>query len=680
MATVLVIDDRAAYREIARATLDDGGHRVVEAADGRAALSTARSTHPDVVIADVLMPGMDGYEFVHELRNDPDTADIPVLLYTANYRPEEVEPLAAAYGITSILSKTGDPHELLAAVNEALVHHPAPPPHPLDPGLAGRYLHTVNAKLLEKVQALEESQALLATIAELSPIGIVLGDADGLATYVNPHLCELARVPAADLLGTGWQRCLPPEQRGRAADPGAAGASPRRYGPVTFGEGRLRWLSIVVQDLYDTDCARTGFVATVDEVTSLIDAEQRRHAEERQRMIEERQRIADRFDSLARLSGGVAHDFNNLLNIIMSFGEFVEESVTATIGQPLDRAGADAILADLNQITQAGRRAARLTHELLTFGGRQVVQPSVVDINEVVGEVCAMVKGTIGRQVTVTTRLDPAARHVYADSGQLCQVLLNLVHNARDAMPRGGQLSLRTANLTNGPADPRLPHLPPGEYVHVTVADDGDGMPPEVVQRAIEPFFTTKPKGHGTGLGLATAYGIAKQAGGDLMIDSTVGCGTAVHLYLPASGRAIAAVHPPRDAVDAGAGTTILVAEDEDGLREVASRLLVNAGYQVVAASDGEEALATMHSHPGPIHALLTDVVMPRMNGCQLAEAVRKIRPHLPILYMSGHAGALLTEEGILEPGAPVLTKPFTKAELLDALGAALATQSAPAP
>jgi PAS domain S-box-containing protein len=677
MATILIVDDRATSREVARATLDHGGHRVIEAGDGRQALALIGDARPDLVIADVLMPGMDGYGFVRELRADPATSSIPVLFYTANYRPEEAGPLAEAYGVTTVLPKSVDPVELLAAVDDALRRNPEPVRRTFDPSLLSQHLHTVNAKLLENVDSLFESQAQLSTIAELSPVGIVVGTAGGLATYANPRLAEIARAPANELLGAGWLRCLPPNCRNDLLDSGARDAGPLRCrGRVALGDGSTPWIDVVIRHTSDSDGSRSGFVAMIDDVTSVVEAEERRRAEEREREIEERRRIEQRFDSLAQLSGAVAHEFNNLLNVILSFDDFVLEAVDVAVGNELSEVQAAAIRADLDRISHAGRRAAHLAHQLLTFGGREVVQPTVIDVNAIVNDVRRMIDGSIGQQVAISTRLDPDLRRVHADGSQLSQVLLNLAANARDAMPDGGDLSIRTSNSTgtgqpDGGAD--------NPHVHIEVSDTGEGMAPEIVQRAIEPFFTTRPKGHGAGLGLATAYGLIRQAGGELGIDSAVGQGTTIHIYLPATDQPLE-TNSRTTASHVSAGQTILVAEDEDGVREVVVRILTSAGYQVLAAANGEEALAVAHGHHGAIHAVLTDVVMPRMNGAELAEALHDTRPAMPVLYMSGFAAPLMTEQGLLEPGVTVLGKPFTRTQLLDALRATFTAAEPPPP
>ncbi len=523
MAVILVVDDRATNREVARMTLDEGGHQVIEAAEGQQALDLARRLHPDVVLTDVIMPGIDGYELVQQLRADESTCDIPVLLYTGNYLPDEAGPLASAYGVVQVVSKSTASADLLAAVERALHEHPDAGPTPAVE-LTSEHLRTVNAKLVQKVLALDESEARFDALADLSPVGIISGDTELNATYANPRLAEISGSPPEAILGQGWLRCLTLEHRTELQNAGLPDAQSSYYGLVTMADGRKCWLQTTIRNITDGDQGQSGFVATVDDVTGLVEAEQRRHAADREREASERRRIAERFDSLARLSGAVAHDFNNMLNIILSFGEFTHEAVQNAVDTHLTAAYAEPMLHDLDNIHRAGKRAAHLAHQLLTFGGREIVQPTVLNTNAIVEEVCGMAKATIGQQIALTTDIDPRTRHTIADANQLIQVLLNLALNARDAMPTGGRLTLETRNLDN--QDHRTDSLPPGDYIHIAVRDEGEGMTAEVLDRAFEPFFTTKPKGHGTGLGLATAYGIIRQASGDLVIESTPGHGT----------------------------------------------------------------------------------------------------------------------------------------------------------
>jgi PAS domain S-box-containing protein len=621
---------------------------------------------------------MDGYEFVHQLRSTPDTADIPVLFYTANFSADELAPMALSHRVSRVVLKSAEPSELLEAVNEAIRARPHSVQPPERIAFDENHSLTMNAKLIEKARALDESDARFTTMAEVAPIGIVIGDLSGSASYVNPLLCEITRMRAVDLLGHGWLSCLGPDgQRdvqARLAAGAEAGRSSapvdtlRSHAYVTLPNDESRWLTVRVRPMYDSERTGTGFIAMIDDVSAVVAAQDRRLLEDREREAESRRQVTERFDSLARLAGGTAHDFNNLLNIILNHDEFATESLTEAAGRILTDSETATIQHDLAQIRGAGLRAGRLAHQLLALGGREVVKPSVVDVDALVAEMRDVLGDALGEGVEIDTDRDTEPHRVLADQGQLRQVLLNIAVNAGEAMPEGGRLHIMVTHAAHAERTPQMT-LAAGDYVHIAVTDDGRGMPPEVARRALDPFFTTKSTG---GLGLATSYGLVKQAGGALVIRSAPGHGTTVHLYLPAIERGVDRPAEPAPVLTS-TGQTILVAEDEDGLRVLVARILGKAGYHVLAGADGEQALALAESHPGVIDAVLTDVVMPRMNGRQLAEAFAGRWPHTPILYMSGYAAPLMTEQGLVAAGVTVLGKPFSRADLLTAVRTTLA-------
>jgi len=361
---------------------------------------------------------------------------------------------------------------------------------------------------------------------------------------------------------------------------------------------------------------------------------------------------AQKLEGLGRLAGGVAHDFNNLLTVILSHAALAEEELPA--------GGAAREL--VTPIREAAQRAATLTRQLLTFARKQVTQPRSVDLNAAVEGVSGMLRRLLGAQIEIAPALAPALWPARVDPGQLEQVLVNLAVNARDAMPGGGRLALTTANEPLGLERARTRGLPPGDYVRVSVADTGTGMDAETLRRAFDPFFTTKGD-RGTGLGLATSVGIAQQAGGQLWAESTPGHGAVFHLLLPRATLEAPPDAPPlRTPIPDGARATVLVVEDDAAVRETAVRALRRAGHAVLAAPDGEEALRLAGRHAGRIDLLLTDVVLPGVNGPELARRLREARPSLRVLLTSGYAAdeALRLSEG----GAPFLPKPYTPDEL----------------
>jgi CheY-like chemotaxis protein len=354
-------------------------------------------------------------------------------------------------------------------------------------------------------------------------------------------------------------------------------------------------------------------------------------------------------EAVGQLAGGVAHDFNNLLTVITGRTRFAIRSLGDING---------AIRGDLDEIAAAAERAASLTQQLLAYSRRQVLQPRVVDVNGVVANMHRMLLRLIGEDTEIVTELAPQAVPVRADPSQLEQVILNLAVNARDAMPGGGRLTIRTASVAHAEAIGRE-H---SEYALLAVEDTGEGMDEETRSRIFEPFFTTKEPGKGTGLGLSTVYGIVAQSGGFVQVASAPGAGSTFAVYLPSAAREEVATEPASPGSDALSGSgTILLAEDDDGVRALAELILSRYGYTVLPARDGEDALRIADQHAGPIDLLVTDIVMPRMRGTELAEKLTSRRPDTGVLYMSGYADASALGE---VDAAAIVPKPFTEETL----------------
>ena len=374
---------------------------------------------------------------------------------------------------------------------------------------------------------------------------------------------------------------------------------------------------------------------------------------------------AQRLENLGQLAGGVAHDFNNLLAVILNYVSFVSEELAAATAADWGKR-CETALSDLAQVQRAGERAASLTRQLLAFARREVIQPQVLDLDNVITAVQEMLHRTLGEHVDLVTSLAGDLWPVLADPGQLEQVLVNLALNARDAMATGGTLTIDTSNITvdadtvAGGSKSRL-----GRNVRLRVSDTGTGMTADVIDRAFEPFYTTKRDGTGTGLGLATVYGIVAQADGHIQIYSEAGGGTTFTIMLPVTAEDAV---PAANAVPyrrSPTGETVLVVEDRPALREVTRRILARNGYQVISASNGPEAFDVARDHAGDIHLLVTDVVMPHMLGKEVAEKMRIIKPGIEVLFMSGYARPVLASQGRLEPGVALVEKPFSEDDLL---------------
>jgi signal transduction histidine kinase/ActR/RegA family two-component response regulator len=385
--------------------------------------------------------------------------------------------------------------------------------------------------------------------------------------------------------------------------------------------------------------------------------------EEQKRQLEEDLRQSQKMEALGRLAGGVAHDFNNLLTVIKGHSELIIERL------PMK----DPLLGSGHQIRKAADRAASLTRQMLAFSRRQALEPTVFDMNSLVADMYKLLKRLIHEDIEFTFRAGESLGRIKADTGQIEQVLLNLAVNASDAMPRGGKLVIETKNVqVDAHMAKSLPAVEPGSYVMLAVTDTGHGMNQETKARIFEPFFTTKEQGKGTGLGLATVYGVVKQSGGFIWVDTTVGKGSRFEVYLPRVEQDIT-LYPTEELepVSARAVETVLLAEDEEAVRTLASEFLTAAGYRVFVASDGQKALEIAESLSEEIHVLVTDVVMPQMRGPELAKRLKSVRPDLKVVFMSGY---LEQNEGgeDFTGSAAFLQKPFSKDVLVRQVGAAL--------
>jgi len=359
------------------------------------------------------------------------------------------------------------------------------------------------------------------------------------------------------------------------------------------------------------------------------------------RRLEEQLLQSQKMEAIGRLAGGVAHDFNNLLTAIIGYADLLARRVQGT----------PRLEHNVAEILEAAERAAGLTRQLLAFSRKQVLQPRVLSLNATVSEMENMLRRLIGEDIQLLTRLDAGLGQVRADPTQIEQVILNLAVNARDAMPRGGTLTVETGN-----AD-----LEEGRFVMLAVSDTGVGMDAETRSRVFEPFFTTKEPGKGTGLGLAMVYGIVAQSGGTIRVSSEPGQGTTFRVRLPRVDEEVAVEGPRGAETPADGGTeTVLVAEDEDGVRGLICEILQGLGYHVLEAPRPEAAIHTLAEGGPRVHLLLTDVVMPGMDGRQLAERLTALQPGLRVLYMSGYTGEAIAEHGVLDQGTQLLQKPFT--------------------
>ena len=510
--------------------------------------------------------------------------------------------------------------------------------------------------------SLRESERRFRDLLEnVQMMAVILGPG-GVITFCNDYVLAATGWTREDMIGHPFYEFVAPDRRPGTRE--MIESSLIRGEAVPFVEGTMlakdgsrrviQWNNTVLRGPDET---AVGFASLGVDVTE-------------HRELQERYLQAQKLESLGRLAGGVAHDFNNLLTVINGYSALLRSRT------PQD----DPRRRQLNEIAKAGERATSLVQQLLAFSRRQATQPQVLPLNAVVAEADSLLRRLVGEDIELTTRLEARPDEVMADPGQIHQVLMNLAVNARDAMPEGGKLTIETGN-----ADVRARDVVEGEaasrgkYVQLTVTDSGSGMDPETRAHIFEPFFTTKEPGKGTGLGLATVYGIVRQNGGFIRVDSSPGEGASFHVFLPQA--AVAAVaNQPSDAIPAGwrGSETVLIAEDEANVRDLAAEILLGYGYRVLVASDGREALEMAETHGEPVNLLLADVVMPGMNGKALAEKLRASTPGLKVIFMSGYADEAVAPHGVEEVGVAYLSKPFPPEELVSKVREVLAMPATP--
>jgi len=516
-------------------------------------------------------------------------------------------------------------------------------------------------------------------LLEAAPDAMVCVAADGRIALVNAQAERLFGYRREELAGQLVEILVPAAARAMHPDSRAGYLADPRPRPMGAGmelAGRRRDSSTFPAEI-SLSAIQTDegllITAAVRDVTDRLEAQTERvrlRSEAERARLEGQLHQAQRLESLGQLAGGVAHDFNNLLGVISSYAAFVSEEVAKDAAQIQWQA----VRADIEQVEKAADRAAGLTRQLLAFARREVVQPRLLNVSGLVADVQQLLIRTLGEHIELITHLADDLGPVLADRGQLEQVLVNLAVNARDAMPAGGTLTLETSNVQVDAAYAAdRANLRPGWYVSVKVSDTGVGIPQGIIDRVFEPFFTTKPESQGTGLGLATVYGIIAQAGGTVRIYSEPGLGTALTMLLPMNDRAAGPAPAPSAAQESGDAEAVLIVEDEAAMRQVTQRMLSSNGYRVVAVGSGSEAIDLITSGEHRIDVLLTDVVMPKMQGKEVADRIRDLQPGVRVLFMSGYTQGLLNAQGVLEPGIHLIEKPFSKSAILTKLREVLA-------
>ncbi len=733
---ILVADDNPASLQLLTNILVGKGYRVRPAPDGRMALRSISARLPDLILLDINMPEIDGYEVCRRIKADHVSRNIPVIFISAlTDATQKVEGFQA--GGVDYITKPFDNDEVLARVNTHLtIHHMQrqmveqnvkleqevkerkhaesllqKAQSDLETRVADRTreLRQINRQLASEIDERRRSeqenlrqtrelallnQVIAASVSETKPEAILnivckelseafkapqsmaaLLDKESVrmtfvAEYINDGKCTRSVINHAivldehsdflKMLGQKEVVWVEDIQHDRRLNTIADLLIGRRtcsvlIAPIINQHEAVGWLFIETFEPRSFSLSQIRLCRSVaDQVSSVLT---RIWLDEERRKLEDQYNQAQKMEALGKLTGGVAHDFNNILTVIMG--------VTDLMG--LQQSQTSPLLPKLNQIHEAASRAADLVRQLLAFSRQQVLQPTVLNLNEVVENFEKMMRLGVGEEIEMATVLDPNLGHVKADSGQIEQVLMNLVVNARDAMPGGGKLTIETANKYLDDTYVRK-HMgiTPGNYIMVAISDTGVGMDAHTRKHIFEPFFTTKPKGEGTGLGLATVHGIINQSGGHIWVYSEPGMGTCFKIYLQQIEEAVEAQASARiPDKTAGGSETILVVEDDDIVRTLVTETLTSFGYTILQADCAYAADEILSLHDGDIEMLLTDVVLPGgESGSQMAERLLNKLPDLKVLFMSGYTDNAIVHHGVLDADVAFIQKPFMPADL----------------
>jgi two-component system cell cycle sensor histidine kinase/response regulator CckA len=651
---VLIVDDLETNRKLLRAVLEGEDLTIFSAADGVEALQVLDRDNIDAVVSDILMPRMDGYRLCLELRKIDKFKTMPFIVYSSTYTSPSDEKTAMDVGADAFLRKPTPTKRIVQTLQEAVENKrqrrtdtTALPP---EPEVMKQYNASLVYKLEEKNDQLEmQAQAMLrvqeqlylqAAALEAAANAILIMDQTGSIQWVNPAFCALTGYTAEEVFNKN-ARFLRPENHdptiySKLWETIQAGHTWRGELSNCRKNGTIFIADETIAPVRSSEGIITHFVGIMNDLTS-------------RKQIEAQFIEAQKMEVVGQLAGGVAHDFNNMLAVIMGYSDLMLQKL----------APGDEHKGYVETIRASGERASALTRQLLIFSRKQTVEPVVLDINEVVQDLDKMLRRLLDENIDLTILPGPHLGRVKADSGYVGQVLMNLVVNARHAMPDGGHLTVATENIKLDEAT--ASGAGPGNYVMISVRDTGTGMTEEVKARIFEAFFTTKPKGKGTGLGLATCQTIMQQSGGHIVVQSELGKGTTFKIYFPRVDQPLAVVARSADEPVPRGTETLLVVEDEPSLRKLVKGILQTQGYEALSASNGQEALQIARDHKGsPIRLVITDVVMPVMGGKAMVEWLKTSKPDLKIIFTSGYTNDEITQEGMLEEGVQFLSKPYT--------------------
>jgi PAS domain S-box-containing protein len=674
---ILSVDDNTENLYLIEALGRAHGHEVISAHNGVEALEQLDNKKVDLIISDILMPEMDGFQLCRIVKLDDRWKRIPFIFYTATYTSKEDEALAFSLGASRFIVKPVEPEEFVGVIEEVMregegEQRSMPSAKTDNKVILSLYNQALVRKLERKIDQLESARAALATLVGekereadarrvaqdalrqsernflkafmSNPAAIAINDlAEHRYVEINETFQQITGYSRADVIGKRWgdiKLWVDVSERDEAFRILLEQGSIRNRKFKFYKKNGNTGTALLSAELIEFDGRPCAITAKMDITDRLRLEEQLQHAQ--------------KLESIGRLAGGVAHEFNNLLTVISGYNAMLLNGLEPR--SPLRVYAAE--------VGSAAERAASLTMQLLAFSRKQMNSVKPVNMNTVVIDAERMLQHTIGEDIRVVTKLDAELGQVMTDADQMHQVIMNLAVNARDAMSQGGTLIIKTANVdVEGRKVFENPEPISGRHVLITVTDTGMGMSEELQQHIFEPFFTTKERGKGTGLGLSTVYGIVRQSNGWIEVSSKEGQGTSFHIFLP---RMEGCVHDEAvrsrvtPVLSQGSGTILLV-EDEDTVRRLTETMLREAGYKVISAGSGTDAVEVADGCPDEIDLLLTDVIMPGINAKELLERLRNTRPKLKVLFTSGYTDDVIASHGVLDPSVAYIAKPFSQ-------------------
>jgi len=671
MKKILVVDDQSDNNYLLEQLLTGYGMAVTTAKNGAEALQKAAAAPPDLIISDILMPVMDGYTLCRKLKSDKKLRHIPLIFYTATYTEPKDETFALSLGAQRFIIKPQEPDVLIKIINEVMEQkqqttQEAEKPLGEEMEFFRQYndilfnklekkigdLNKVNQQLQEEIaehEKAEEKLLKLTQAIEESPVSIIITDLQGNIEYVNPNFCRVSGYTMEEVIGRNssllqYAGEIPPEIYNKIKETITAGN-------VWQGElcskkktGEAYWEYISISPIKNSQGIITNFMAIAEDVT------------ERQK-LEEQLRQSQKLEGIGQLAGGVAHDFNNILTAIIGYAHLTMMKMNED----------DPSRHYLKLILESSEKATILTQSLLAFSRKQTVNLTTVNLNALVSNFQKFLLRILREDIELQTKLTDKPLPVMVDRGQLEQVLMNLVTNARDAMPKGGRLIIETGLVEIDKEFVRVyGYGEPGMYALLSASDNGIGMDAKTKEKIFEPFFTTKEQGKGTGLGLATVYGIVKKHQGHINVYSEEGKGTTLRILLPITSTAIDDEKDLKKPPAAKRGTeTILLAEDNLEIRNLISSILINHGYQIIAAADGEEAINKFIANKDIIKLVLLDMIMPKKNGKEVFSEIQIIKPQIKTIFMSGYSADIISAQELADTNALYLQKPVLPSDIL---------------